>query len=207
MKTVHVDQIETLPVQHLGLQWKPVRHALDVSAFGINAYHGPNEGDVVVEEHADPQQELYLVLRGRARFRSNDDEFDAPAGTFVLLEPSEHRVAHAAEADTVVVAIGAEAKGFDPSGWEYAFRGKALYDLGRYDEARQAVEEGLEHYPGRADILYGRACLEAEAGDREAAMATLGQAAEAFPGVLEWAQEEEVFAPLRDDPAFPRGDA
>src|ERR671935_2582939 len=120
MKRIHVDEIESLPALGGELQWKPVRHTLGVDAFGINAYHGEKEGDLVVEEHADPHQELYLVLRGRARFRSGEDEFDAPAGTFVLFEPQEHRVAHAAEADTVVVAIGAEAARFEPSGWEYA---------------------------------------------------------------------------------------
>lgn len=204
MKTIHADEIEALPIAHLGLRWKPVRHTLGVSAFGINAYHAPDEGDLVVEEHADPHEELYLVVRGRARFRSGEEEFDAPAGTFVLFEPREHRVAHAAESDTLVVAIGAEAKRFQPSGWEFAFRGKCLFDLGRHDEARRAVAEGLELYPGRADLLYGRACLEAHADDADAAKATLRQAAEDFPGVLEWAREEEVFAPLRDDPDFPR---
>lgn len=58
MKKVHVDEIESLPITWLGLEWKPVRHALDITAFGINAYHGENEGDLVVEEHADRHQEL-----------------------------------------------------------------------------------------------------------------------------------------------------
>ena len=200
MKKLHVDEIESLPVAHVGVQWKPVRHALDVDAFGINAYHGSNAGDVVVEEHEDPHQELYVVLRGRARFRAGDEEFDAPAGTLVLFEPREHRVAHAAEPDTVVLAVGAEAKRFSTSGWEYAFRGKALFDLGRYDEARQAIDDGLAQYPDRADILYGRACLEAQAGDGEAALATLEQAAASFPGVREWAQREPVLAPLLSAP-------
>jgi len=207
MKRLHVDEIESLPVTHLGLRWKPVRHALGVSAFGINAYHAANAGDVVVEEHKDPHEELYLVVRGRARFESNGEEFDAPAGTFVLFEPHEHRVAHAAESDTVVVAIGAEARRFETSGWEFAFRGKSLFDLGRYDEARLAVEEGLAQYPGRADLLYGRACLEAQAGDADAAIATLKEAAENFPGVLEWAQQEAVFEPLRERLPTPRQEA
>jgi mannose-6-phosphate isomerase-like protein (cupin superfamily) len=200
MKVVTLDDIESLSVGHLGLQWKPVRHALDVSAFGINAYHGAQEGDLVVEEHADPHQELYLVARGRARFRSGEEEFDAPAGTFVLFEPREHRVAHAAERDTVVVAIGAEAGRFEPSGWEYAFRGKALFDAGRHAEARAAVLEGLTRYPERADLLYTRACLEADAGDRDAAVASLLSAAAGFSGVLDWAGEEKALAPIRDDP-------
>jgi tetratricopeptide (TPR) repeat protein len=203
MKRIHVDEIDTLPVAHVGLRWKPVRHALDVSAFGINAYHAAQPGDIVVEDHADPHQELYLVLRGAAHFRAGDEEFDAPAGTFVLFEPREQRVAHATEADTVVVAIGADADRFTPSGWEYAFRAKALFDLGRRDEARSAVEAGLEDYPTRADLLYGRACLEAADGDPAAAGATLRRAAEEFPGVLDWAREEDAFAPYRGSEGFP----
>jgi mannose-6-phosphate isomerase-like protein (cupin superfamily) len=194
-----IDGIESLSVGHVGLRWKPVRHALDVTAFGINAYHAEQEGELVVEEHADPHQELYLVVRGRARFRSGDEEFDAAAGTFVLFEPREHRVAHAVEADTVVVAMGADADRFEPSGWEYAFRGKALFDAGRQAEARKAVDEGLSRYPERADLLYTRACLEAASGDRDAAVASLLQAVDAFSGVLDWVQEEEALASVRDD--------
>lgn len=203
MRKLHVDDIETLPLTWLELQWKPVRHALGIDAFGINAYHGENEGDLVVEEHTDRHQELYLVLRGRARFRSGDEEFDAPAGTFFVFEPQEQRVAHAAEAGTTVVAVGAEAKRFEPSAWEYAFRGKALFDLGRLTEARQTVEEGLARYPERADLYYGRACVDAASGDRDAALENLRQAVELHPPVAEWARDEQAFDPIRDDPRFP----
>jgi tetratricopeptide (TPR) repeat protein len=195
MKKAHVDEIESLPITWLELQWKPVRHALGISAFGINAYHGESEGDLVVEEHADRHQELYLVVRGRARFRSNEDEFDAPAGTFVLFEPDEHRVAYAAEPGTTVVAVGAEAARFEPSGWEFAFRGKALFDLGRHDEAREAIEEGLKRYPDRADLVYGRACVRAAAGELDAAREDLQRAIELHPEIRDWAREEPV---LRD---------
>lgn len=195
MKKVHVDEIETLPLPWLGLAWKPVRFTLGVSAFGINAYHGANEGDLVVEEHADRHQELYLVVRGQARFRSGEEEFDAPSGTFVLFEPGEHRVAHAAEAGTTVVAIGADAERFEPSAWEFAFRAGALWDLGRRDEMQIAVDEGLKRYPDRADLIYSRACLRAAAGDLDAAREDLRRAIELFPGCADWARDEPV---LRD---------
>jgi mannose-6-phosphate isomerase-like protein (cupin superfamily) len=198
VKRLHVDEIESLPLTFLGLQWKPVRQALDVSAFGINAYHGPNEGDLVVEEHADRHQELYLVLRGSARFRSDEEEFEVPAGTFVLFEPQEHRVAHAAEADTIVLAVGAEAERFEPSAWEYSFRAKALLDLGRVDEALEVVEAGQERYPEREDILYTTACIEATRGDNDTAWATLARAGALNPVVLDWAREEAALAPIRD---------
>lgn len=204
MKRMHLDAIETLPLTWLDLQWKPVRHALGIDAFGVNAYHGENQGDLVVEEHTDRHQELYVVLRGRARFKVDAEEFEAPAGTFVLVEPQEQRVAHAAEPGTTVVAVGAEAKRFEPSGWEYAFRGKALFDLGRLDEARQAVEEGLARYPERADLYYGRACADAASDDRDAALENLRQAVERHPPVAEWARDERAFDAIRDDPRFPR---
>ncbi|MGB2952229.1 MAG: tetratricopeptide repeat protein [Gaiellaceae bacterium] len=202
MKRVHVDEIESLPVLEGQLQWKPVRHTLGVDAFGINAYHADEVGDLVVEEHADPHQELYAVIRGRARFRSGDEEVDAPAGTLLLFEASEHRVAHAAEPDTVVLAVGAEARRFEPSVWEYAFRAYGLWKLGRPDEARRAIAEGLEHYPNNARLQYDLACLESLDGNGDEALALLRQAVDADPQTAEWAREDSDFDLVRDDPRF-----
>jgi tetratricopeptide (TPR) repeat protein len=198
VKRVHVDEIEALPALGGQLQWKPVRYTLGIDAFGINAYHGEKKGDLVVEEHNDPHQELYLVVRGRARFRSEHEEFDAPVGTFVLFEPREHRVAHAAEPGTTVVAVGAEAKRFKPSGWEFSFRAKGLIDLGRHGDARRAIQEGLAQYPDRADLFYSRACLESAEGDPQAALESLQEAAKRNEVVLEWARQEPLLQSLLD---------
>ena len=198
MKRLHLDEIESMPLTWLGLDWRPVRHALGITAFGINAYHGAQAGDLVVEEHSDPHQELYVVLRGSARFRAGDEEFDAPAGTLVLLEPEEHRVAHGAEPGTVVLAIGAESKRFEPSAWEYGFRGRALFDLRRAEEAWEAIEQGLERYPDRGLLVFTRAVLNAERGDEEAALADLRRAIEIYPAFAEWAQQEPALASVRD---------
>jgi quercetin dioxygenase-like cupin family protein len=201
VKRVHVDEIETLPIAtEQPLAWKPVRHALGVDAFGINAYSGQQAGDLVVEDHADEHQEVYLVLRGRASFRVADEEFEAPAGTVVLVEPGEQRVAYAGEADTIVVALGAEAKRFEPSVWEYAFRAIGLSALGRRDEAFAALDEGLEAYPGNGRLLYDRACLESLGGDREAAVRHLLEALEQTPNLAEFARRDPDLDAIRDDP-------
>jgi hypothetical protein len=115
------------PVEDHGLEidsaWKPVRHHLNVEAFGINAYVGEKEGDLVIEEHDEDgngHQELYFVARGRAEFGVGDDTIDAPAGTFVFYDdPGETRRSVAREPSTTVIAMGA-AKGetFSPSEWE-----------------------------------------------------------------------------------------
>lgn len=203
MKRVHVDEIESLPIAPgEPLAWKPVRYSLGVDAFGINAYHGEKEGDLVVEDHADRHQELYLVLRGAARFRAGEEEFDAPAGTFVLLQPGEQRVARATEPDTFVVAVGAEAKRFDPSEWEFSFRAYALSALGRREEAFEALDEGMAQYPESGRLLYDRACLEALAGDRDAALEHLRDAIQRRPELAELARGDEDFASICSDPRF-----
>jgi tetratricopeptide (TPR) repeat protein len=195
VKRVHLDEIESLPALDGALEWKPVRHTLGIDAFGINAYHAEEVGELVVEDHEDPHQELYVVLTGRARFRSNDEELDAPAGTLVLFEPDEHRVAHAAENGTTVLAVGAEAERFDPSPWEYGFRAAGLIDLGRFDEAGRAIEEGLDQYPD-SGFNYVRARLAAAYGDLESAREHLRLAAAADPAVLQRARKDPLLRTL-----------
>jgi hypothetical protein len=103
-------------------EWKPVRHHLGIGAFGINAYVGQNDGDLVIEEHTEDDldhEELYYVARGRAEFGVGDDTVDAPAGTFVFYpDPAKTRRAVAREPGTTVVAIGGPRGGFSPSEWE-----------------------------------------------------------------------------------------
>jgi tetratricopeptide (TPR) repeat protein len=142
------------------------------------------------------------VLRGSARFTAAGEEFVAHAGTFVLLEPKEKRVAHAAEADTVIVAVGAESKRFEPSQWEYGFRGWGLASLGRYDEARQAIEDGLGRYPGSSRLLYDLACVEALAGNSDRAIELLRQSIELEPRNAEHARGDSDFDSLRGRPEF-----
>ncbi|MFN8188226.1 MAG: hypothetical protein U0R69_14245 [Gaiellales bacterium] len=106
--------------------WKPVRHHLGVTAFGVNAWIGREPGDWVIEEHVEeieggsPHEELYYVASGRATFLVDGDEIDAPTGTFVFVpDPMVKRGARAVETDTAVIAVGA-APGiaYEVSPWE-----------------------------------------------------------------------------------------
>ena len=64
----------------------PGRHHLGITAFGATAWTGREAGDRIINEHdeADEDEELYVVLSGRARFELDGDAVDAPAGTFVF---------------------------------------------------------------------------------------------------------------------------
>jgi hypothetical protein len=105
------------------LDWRPVRDHLGISAFGVNAFLGANAGDRVVELHdeaGDPgPEELYVVVRGAARFIIDGEQHDVPAGSVALVAPSTTREAFATEPDTLVLVVGAQAgKAFVISEWE-----------------------------------------------------------------------------------------
>jgi quercetin dioxygenase-like cupin family protein len=129
-RVIRIDDVESLPVLDGQLQWHPLRHELDVRAFGINAYTAAKAGDLVVEEHdEDSHEEIYVVLAGRATFTLNGEEFDAPAGTVVhLRDPKVVRVARAEEDGTRVLALGGPVdEAYEPAPWEprYLDEGRA----------------------------------------------------------------------------------
>jgi tetratricopeptide (TPR) repeat protein len=91
--------------------------------------------------------------------------------------------------------VGAEAKRFEPSAWEYGFRAAGLIDLGRLDEARGALAEGRERYPDlRFHFQYAR--LAAAEGDSETAREHLRQAEETDPTVAERARNDSLLSGL-----------
>jgi hypothetical protein len=110
--------------------WLPVRRALGVRAFGVNAWVGPRAGDQLIDTHretpepgndiAQPQEELYFVVRGHATFTVDGETVDAPQGTLVFVsEPAAERSAVAREDGTTVLAVGAPVgEGFVVSPWE-----------------------------------------------------------------------------------------
>ncbi len=105
------------------LDWRPVRDHLGIRAFGINAFLGREAGDRVVELHdeaGDPgHEELYVVVRGAARFVIDGEEHEVPAGGLVLVAPASTREAFATEAGTAVLVVGAKAgEPFSVSAWE-----------------------------------------------------------------------------------------
>jgi mannose-6-phosphate isomerase-like protein (cupin superfamily) len=119
-RVVHVTDVPPNRAAVEGLDWRPVRHHLAISAFGTNAYVAQNAGDLVIEDHDEDEfEELYAVLSGAARFTVDDETFDAPQGTLVLVTPPSQRVAHATEPNTVVLAVGAiPGKAYERSEWE-----------------------------------------------------------------------------------------
>jgi quercetin dioxygenase-like cupin family protein len=204
----HIDELEKLPVDDEGLTWRPVRRRFGIEAFGVNAYTAERAGQRVVEEHRESQnghEELYFVAAGRATFTLEGDEVDAPAGTFVFVEPGTLRGAVAAEGGTTIVAVGGRrGDAFTPSGWEWTFVANAYHRQGRVDEALATMRDGIERYPEAWQGHYNLACIEATTGRHDEALETLRRAAEIAPDeVARYASTDSDLDAIRDDPRFP----
>jgi len=96
---------------------RAVRLHFGITSFGVNAWTGVNAGDRIINEHDESQpdlaEELYLVLHGRASFELDGDKRDAPAGTFVFVQPGVTRTAFAEEPGTTILAVGGVPGPFD----------------------------------------------------------------------------------------------
>jgi hypothetical protein len=197
----HLDEIESLRGPGT-LTWRPVHATLGIRAFGTNAYTATEAGEDVVEPHTESaelaHEELYFVARGRATFRLDDDEIDAPAGTYVFVrDPGVRRHAIAAEPGTTVLSFGGPAT-FTPSAWEWFFRADQYVDSDP-ERARAIVEDGLAVHPDSPGLTIYVAKLEARAGRTEAARDALRRALERQPEAAELAREDEHLAPLLDE--------
>jgi tetratricopeptide (TPR) repeat protein len=211
-RTTTLDAIDEISVVGGSLRWKPVRRTLGIGAFGINAYVG-DAGRDVVEEHDEVSssgtgghQELYVVVRGHARFTIDGEEVDAPAGTLVFLpEPEARRAATALQDGTTVLAIGGDPEApYAVSPWEYNFAAEADVARGDYAAAAATVREALPAHEGNASIHYNLACFLARDGRADDALAELRRAYDADPEqVARWAADDEDLAPLRGMGGFP----
>ena len=92
--------------------WYPLQHHFGLGAFGVNAFGG-DAGTSFVTEHEEResgQEELYVVVRGAARFTLAGEAHDAPAISVVAIpDPAVKRAAVATEDGTIVLALGGPA--------------------------------------------------------------------------------------------------
>jgi hypothetical protein len=187
--------------------YRPVRHHLGISSFGVNAWTAREAGDRIINEHdesePDSDEELYLVTAGRAVFELDGDRVDAPAGTFVFAPPGVNRTAFAEEPGTTLVAFGGRpGKVYEPDGWELWAPLNPLYEAGNYAEAADRGRELVDAHPQYAGLLYNLACCESLASRPNDAVEHLGRAIERSERFRSYAKEDSDFDPIRDEPAF-----
>jgi tetratricopeptide (TPR) repeat protein len=191
-----------------GFVWRPVRQRFGIRAFGVNAYTARETDGQIVEEHTERtlgHEEIYLVLRGRARFTVDGNEHELGPGQLVFVrDPQLRRGAVALDADTAVLALGGKpGEPHTVSAWETIFAAEPARRAGRWEEAIALHRQALAGQPDRPELLYNLACLEALAGRRADALDHLRRAVELEPRWREAAADDEDFDAIRDDPDFP----
>jgi tetratricopeptide (TPR) repeat protein len=204
---VHVDELDRIELPG-GFVWRPARRYFDIRAFGVNAYSPREAGAQVVEEHSEQQlehEEIYLVLRGRARFTLDGAEHELGPGELVFVrDPKVRRGAVGLTDDTVVLALGGKpGEAYTPSAWEAMFAAVPAAEREDWDEAIRLHEEALAEQPEHPALLYNLACMEARGGRRLDALLHLKRATELEPKWIDAAAQDSDFASIRDEPGFP----
>ena len=185
----------------------PVREHLGIHAFGINAYT-PSEDGTLINEHDEAgtgQEELYILLDGKATFEVDGEAVDAQPGTLVYVGPEARRKVTGDGTVLVVGATPGEAyQGIDwGDAWQYHSESMTAYSEQRYADAVEAVRRGLEQMPDHAGLHYNYACFAALAGDSgDDTFAHLRRSIELLPRFREDARRDDDFAAVRDDPRF-----
>ena len=205
-----VTHLDELPPQRGAddARWFRLRRDLDVGAFGVNAY-GADAGKRVIEEHdelgtaAGKHEELYVVLRGSARFELDGREHTVPAeassssATRRSARRDRRGGRHRRPRGRWHAGQGIRGIGVEAAGDAYP-----LWEDGRHEEALQILRSVAEEYPEAGIVLYNTACLEALVGEPAPALEHLRRSIELEERFREFARTDEDFQSMRDRPEF-----
>jgi tetratricopeptide (TPR) repeat protein len=203
----HVDELERIEMPD-GFVWRPIRRRFGIRGFGVNAYSAREAGAQVVEEHTESQlghEEIYLVLRGRARFTVDGNEHELAPGQLVFVrDPSLRRGAVALDEDTLVLALGGKpGEPYEVSAWEAMFAAVPHAQAEEWDEAIRLHDVALVERPDHPALLYNLACMEARGRRHVDALLHLRRAVELEPRFAAAARDDTDFAAIRREPGFP----
>jgi tetratricopeptide (TPR) repeat protein len=199
-----LDEVET--ASHRGSNLIPVRYVLGFQPAGVNAWIA-DTGEQLIPPHEEDSgnEELYVVVRGRARFTVGEETADAPAASFVCVPAEVHRTATAEEDGTIVFAVGGTVgEAFNAGGWDSFALADTYRQAGRYDEGRAIMKQLIAEKPGYWATTYNAGCFEALAGNADAAFEHLRRAKEldAEGHSAQYFREDSDLDPIRDDPRF-----
>lgn len=199
-----LDEVET--AKHRGSNLIPVRHTLGFQPAGVNAWIADAGGQLIPPHEEDSgNEELYVVVRGRATFTVGEETSDAPAGSFVFVPAEVYRTATAEEDGTIVFAVGGTVgEAFNAGGWDSFAVAWTQLQAGRYDDARAIMKQLIAEKPGYWATHYNAGCFEAQAGNADAAFEHLHQAKEldADGASAQYFREDSDLDPIREDPRF-----
>jgi quercetin dioxygenase-like cupin family protein len=101
--------------------WHLIRRPLELQAFGINMVEiGPGGQIPEHDEEGSGQVEVFGILEGRGTFRLDGSDHEAPAGTFVRINPDVTRtILNQSDAPLTALLIGVPADSGYKSGSDW----------------------------------------------------------------------------------------
>jgi mannose-6-phosphate isomerase-like protein (cupin superfamily) len=92
-----------------GPGWHSINTHLGITGFGINGATADAGKELIVphvESDYTPQEEVYLVVEGRARFTCDGETIELSPGELLLVGADVNREARALATPTTVIALG-----------------------------------------------------------------------------------------------------
>jgi mannose-6-phosphate isomerase-like protein (cupin superfamily) len=105
-----------------------IRDYFGVGSFGVNAFEA-HEGELLIVPHdelgeGEQQEELYVVVEGRARFVCDGVSVEVGAGEALFTRPGVKREATALETPTMLLIVGGRpGEPYAPPIWASDWRG------------------------------------------------------------------------------------
>jgi hypothetical protein len=200
----HLDEIDELVDG--GCPFRPVRLHFGITSFGVTSWTARGAGARIINEHDEQDvgdEELFLVMSGRAVFELDGERVDAPAGTLVFSPPGVRRTAFAEEAGTTIVALdGTPGRAYEPRGWELWTPLAPLYHAGEYAEVADRLRVVVEEHPQYALLFYNLACGESLTGRTTDALDHLQRAIALSEEFRRFARDDSDLDPIRGEPTF-----
>jgi quercetin dioxygenase-like cupin family protein len=106
-----VTTIDAIPsIDDEGVDWRPIQHYFQLTAFGLNVYRATEPGTQVIGDHDEREgdhEEAYLVLEGTVTFMVGEESFALGPGALVAIpDPAVRRGAVGETAGATVLAVG-----------------------------------------------------------------------------------------------------
>ncbi|HET6849115.1 MAG TPA: hypothetical protein VFH74_09665 [Gaiellales bacterium] len=92
-----------------GRSWHSIGEQLGIAGFGVNANEADAGRELIVphtETAYGEQEELYVIIRGRARFTCGGEAVELGPGGMLWVEHEVRREAVALEDGTLVLCVG-----------------------------------------------------------------------------------------------------
>ena len=91
-----------------GATWRLARKTLGAESFGFNVVDIEAGGQIPAHDHSgDNQEEVFIILDGQGTIVADDEEHDAPAGTFCRYAPEVKRtIKNNSDANVRALLIG-----------------------------------------------------------------------------------------------------